>query len=402
MRVGIYLLNSIDPSLGGNFSYHEKFIKAVDLYEFDKDISVFFVGRFSKSNLRLQKNYVRLAPAFVYSIFNVLNKLRITSAVSRLFGLNIDLCSRMDAFLLRKEGVDIVLFPNQFLKKVNSFPFITMNWDAGHKSTFAFPELLDDFDAREKWYRVEIQKAFAIFVESQTSKEEFASFYAIPESKIHIIPLFPGGVVDCSVESERQREILRKLNLEGVPYFYYPAQYWAHKNHYNLLIALRKFVSTTGRKDVKLVFSGSDRGNKDYVVSVVKDQQLASHVVMLGFVSNEEVFTLYKNAVALAMPTFLGPTNMPLLEAQDLETPVICSDLKGHRETCKEGALYCDPTSADQWGEAFRSMLDEGFRKAIVEKANRVRTNSIFTIDEALKSLEQALIRLKPLRRTFK
>lgn len=401
MKVGIYLVNHINPSLGGNFSYHEKFIRAVDAYEFNTTITLCFVGRLPKTKVKLKKSYVKLAPSFVYSAFNILTKFGITDFVSRFFGFNIDLCSLIDSSRMRRNGVDIVLFPNQFLKKVYNFPFITMNWDAGHKSTYAFPELLEHFEARERWYRVEIQKAFAIFVESQSSKEEFSTFYSIPENKIEVIPLFAGGVVDYQVEEKFQQEILRKLNLEGVLYFYYPAQFWAHKNHYNLIVAIKELIAVEGGEGVRLVLSGSDKGNKEYIASVIREHKLEKNVLMLGFISNEEVFTLYKNAVALVMPTFLGPTNMPLLEAQYLHTAIICSDLKGHRETCGDGAVYCDPANPAQWVNAMRDTLKSDFRESLIARANQVLLNSPFTVEKAIKSLEQALIKFKAIRKTF-
>ncbi|MFC3559915.1 glycosyltransferase [Pedobacter jamesrossensis] len=59
---------------------------------------------------------------------------------------------------------------------------------------------------------------------------------------------------------------------------------------------------------------------------LVKGLGIEQKVIFGGFVTNEELNVFYKNAISLVMPTFMGPTNMPLLEAQALGCPVICTD----------------------------------------------------------------------------
>jgi glycosyltransferase involved in cell wall biosynthesis len=399
VKVGVYLVNDDNPSIGGNFSYYSKFIQSVENYNFSQELEVCFVGRQDSKKVKFKKEYIRLAPLFLYKIFKMLNSFKVTSFLAHIISIQWDLCSMFDCATLRKHKVDIILFPKQFVKEVNDFPFISMNWDAGHKTTYAFPELLEHFEGREYWYRVEIQKAIAIFVESQSSKEEFCNYYQIPQEKIEIIPLFAGGVIDLNVDESKQLSILKELNISKQNYFYYPAQFWAHKNHFTLIHAFKKLIQK--HNHLKLVFSGSDKGNKEYVKSLVKENGLQEHVHLLGFISNEEVYTLYKNAIALVMPTFLGPTNMPVIEAQALGTAVICSDLKGHRETCGDGAIYVDPKSTENWYAAMKQMMDTNFRAGLIERADTFKSRSPFNIQSAIKALESNLIKFIPVRKTF-
>ncbi len=400
MKTAIYLNKSFEPTVGGNFSYMEKFITAIDNHAFSSPLDICFVGRLSEKDIKTDKPYHRLASSSSYAASRALIKSGIHGLVQKAIGLNLDFCSLRDRSILRSQQVDVVLFPSQFLKAVNNFPFITMNWDAGHKTTFAFPELLENFKVREKWYREDIQEALSIFVESQSSKKEFVEYYATPPHKIEVIPLFAGGVVDIAVAEQEQTEILSRFGLQKNSYFYYPAQFWAHKNHYNLLEAFKKLKEDSG-KNVRLVFSGSDMGNKDYIKSVIQRLGLDQDVSMLGFISNQEVHTLYRNAIALVMPTFLGPTNMPLLEAQALSTAIICSDLAGHREQCADGALYANPADPGAWVSAMTKVLDPTYRADLIRKADGVRANSPFNIQECVRRFEAALLKLSAVRKTF-
>ena len=401
MKVGVYLIHGINLSTGGGISYFEKLITTIDKYNFDKELEICFVGRLPNKKVYLKREYLKLSPSIIYKIFHFLSKIYVTKVLSRILFTDMDLCNRFDASFLRKSHVDLLLFPGQLFHEVSGFPFMTMNWDAGHKSTFMFPEFLDGFETRENWYRVEIQKALAVIVESQNSKREFANYFGISENRIEVVPLFPGGVVDLTVKNELQNEILEKFNLNGFSYFYYPAQFWAHKNHYNLIIAFKKLVENNPNGNLRLVFTGSDKGNKEYILSTIKKYNLDREILVYGFVSNDEVYTLYKNAIALVMPTFLGPTNMPLLEARSLRTAVICSDLKGHRDLCEDGALYADPTDPDQWYAAMHEVLNENSRGELISKADKVRATSVFDIQHAIKNLEKIFIKFIPIRKTF-
>jgi glycosyltransferase involved in cell wall biosynthesis len=271
-----------------------------------------------------------------------------------------------------------------------------------HKSAHAFPEFVEDYAVRDEWFRVYIQKGLAIIVESEASKIEFARFYNIDEDKIDVIPLFPGGVVDIRVPIPEQETLLAKFNLTPLSYFFYPAQFWGHKNHYNLILAFKDFLRQSGRRDVRLILTGSDKGNKDYIKSVIHEHGLGDNVNILGFVSNEEMYTLYKNALALTMSTFLGPTNMPVLEAMALGVPVICSDLSGHRESCRDGVLYAHPTDRSQWTAAMHAVLDQGHRDQLLAKAAAVNATSGFNIENAVRQLERILLKYVYIRGAFR
>ena len=62
----------------------------------------------------------------------------------------------------------------------------------------------------------------------------------------------------------------------------------------------------------------------------------------LGFVEDDEIPNLYKQSLALVMPTYFGPTNIPPLEAFNYRTPVCYSDLKGLRKQVKNAAFLLD------------------------------------------------------------
>ena len=57
-------------------------------------------------------------------------------------------------------------------------------------------------------------------------------------------------------------EQILDLNLNKT--FFYPAQFWAHKNHVYLLDAMNCLIQN-GVSDYKLIFTGRDRGNLKFI-----------------------------------------------------------------------------------------------------------------------------------------
>ena len=144
---------------------------------------------------------------------------------------------------------------------------------------------------------------------------------------------------------------------------------------------------------VKLLFTGSDKGNKEYIKQVVANLGLEKQVLMAGFVTDEEIYSFYKNALALVMPTFLGPSNMPLLEAETLGCPVICTDLPGHREMLGDNAFYVLPTDPES--------ICSGLEAHMHPRQVSPKKNQVFNLEKALKQIEGNFLMLKGLRKTF-
>ena len=91
-----------------------------------------------------------------------------------------------------------------------------------------------------------------------------------------------------------------------------------------------------------MVFSGSNKGNLDYILKSAKDMGVDDLLHYIGFAPNEEIPHLYKQSLSLVMPTYLGPTNIPPLEAFAYETPVCYSDLPFFREQVRDAVFFMD------------------------------------------------------------
>jgi len=74
-------------------------------------------------------------------------------------------------------------------------------------------------------------------------------------------------------------------------------------------------------------------------------------------------------ATALIMPTYLGPTNIPVVEAWQTGCPILYSDIRGCREQAGDAALLFNPDRPSDIAEKIETLWqDEKLQKILIEK----------------------------------
>ena len=246
---------------------------------------------------------------------------------------------------LMEQEVDLVYFitPSNWALDLDEINYITTVWDLCHRDDPEFPEVRwnRQFEAREKGYRAILPRATAIFVDSELGKKNIVHRYGIDEERVHLMPFQAAAATrEFSSDARPSINVLSKYNLD-VPYVFYPAQFWAHKNHVYLLEGLRTLEQRHGLR-IGAIFSGGDQGNLAYIKSYVHEINLQDRIRFAGFVDNEDIPELYRQSIALVMPSYFGPTNLPPLEAFELGVPVLYSDKTGLRDQVGDAALLMD------------------------------------------------------------
>ncbi|HXB01662.1 MAG TPA: glycosyltransferase [Opitutaceae bacterium] len=263
----------------------------------------------------------------------------------------------------RRLQLDVAYFATPAFVEID-IPFIYTLWDIGHRVVPEFPEMRlghDEWTQREALHRRMLSQASFVVVGNNAGAGEACELFGLNQERVVPIP-FPNP------DFSRIDEIVPKW-LPERPFFFYPAQFWAHKNHATLLHALA-WLLANGKPVPDLVLVGSDKGNLEHLKSMAASLQVADRVHFAGFVPRGELKVLYRKAVALVFPSLLGPNNLPPQEAAVLDCPIILSDLAGHREQLADGAIYAAPLDAAVWGSAMAKLMSEPeFRLALANRA---------------------------------
>ena len=158
-------------------------------------------------------------------------------------------------------------------------------------------------------------------------------------------------------------------------YVFIPTRVVYHKNLHTAIKALyilRKKFS----RDVKLIISGSinDQVYWKNIQEMIKSLELGKCVKHIGFVSDKELWSLYRNAVCHWFISYSEDFGLTALESMSQETPVIASNDGGARYTVIDGetGYLVDPNDAHSFAEKTAYLLDNpDMRKKIGKKGRR-------------------------------
>lgn len=225
--------------------------------------------------------------------------------------------------------------------------------DLMHRYESRFAEVSEngEYDAREFHFRETCRWARGVAVDSEHGAGQLVESYGIERSKVYVLPYIAPSYIHAPADAGVDTAIER-YDLPD-KYFFYPAQFYTHKNHSTLLSALARLRDT--HPDVRLVLVGAtERNGYAEVLQQVTDLGLANNVRFIGYVPDEHMPALYRRARALVMPTYFGPTNIPQLEAFALGCPVATSRIYGIPAQVGDAALLFNPASA---GEIHATLL---------------------------------------------
>jgi glycosyltransferase involved in cell wall biosynthesis len=277
--------------------------------------------------------------------------------------------------LIKKYKIESMLFCNP-LHEPTDIPYITIVWDLQHRLQPWFPEVSEkgQWYSREEYYVPILKRATYIITGTNAGKQEIALFYGIPNNRIKILP-HPTPNFALNVEKS-DNDVLKKYQIQN-EYLIYPAQFWPHKNHANILLSI-KILKETYRIPLSIVFVGADKINLKYIQKMSSDLLLSEDVHFLGFVPRKDLVDLYQNAFALLYPTFFGPENLPPLEAFALKCPVIASNVSGAGEQLGDAALLVDPKNPEEMAKAIVSLYNDPIlRNQLIEKGHARATRWI-------------------------
>jgi glycosyltransferase involved in cell wall biosynthesis len=377
ISIGLYL--NTKPSKGGTYQYTLSIIKALNSFVGESfSVTVFYhnnawekilpgkflkvyyhksiirkgLSKFYKSIDRSSKGYIRFA-----KFFNPIIK-------------SID-----------KSDCGLVIFPNQDVQayQTKKKSLVSIH-DLMHRYEPHFEEYANSvFDLREMHYKNICKYSSGILVDSEVGKQHVLESYHKDARNIFVLKFVPPHIL---LES-KLIDIRGKYNLPD-EFIFYPAQFWQHKNHENLIKAI-KILKDKGHP-IHLVLVGSKKNYYSKIIQLIETLKLSDNISILGYVSNDELFSLYKEALALVFVSLIGPTNIPPLEAMLLNCPVIVSNKYAMPEQVGSAGLLVDPLNPSDIAEKIEKIyFDKLLRQSLINEG--IKKNNTWTQENFNKTL---------------
>ena len=145
------------------------------------------------------------------------------------------------------------------------------------------------------------------------------------------------------------------------------------KNVHNIVEGFIAFRKENPEASQKLFLVGLYGGSYyENIVARVRQEHLEKDVVFTGFVSDSDLYHLYKNAAGLVFCSLQEGFGMPLLEAMDFGIPVITSSRAPMNEVAGGAAYIVDPEEPSQIAEAMKTLaFDEKERQELIQRGTK-------------------------------
>ena len=233
-----------------------------------------------------------------------------------------------------------------------------------------FPQFFskDILEWRRLNFKISALASTKILAISQFTARTIVDILGVQPNKVHCTYLAGNDEVFGKEADEGLKSGLRqKYGLPEV-YGYFPANTWPHKNHINLLRALKVYKEKFGPSP-KIVLTGAqDTGHKD-LVTAIGTLGLQEDIMFLGYIPKDELPYLYRNAAFLVFPSLFEGFGMPVLEAMLSDCPVICSDSSSLPEVGGDAVLYFNPLDPEDIAQSMRRIIsDQHLRNTLMEK----------------------------------
>ena len=315
MRIGVVF--NLEKSSGG--SYHQA-LKTIKILSKIEGLSLKFY------NIKQQKNDFFDDKIKIYKT-NLLDKiffLFYKSEILKSFLKKFKITNRFENFF-KKEGIDIIYFigNSRFSIFCNKLDYITYIYEFHHIFRPDLPEYKGwtDFDFRENIILRDVRKAISIIVDTKKKASDLIKYYNCIDSKVNVIPLVSNIIKEENFTKKKLSDQLESFLSEKKEFYFYPAQYWSHKNHVYILESL-KILREKFNKKIYFVFTGSKKENFKKITSIISKYNLDKQIYLFNYLKDEELIELYKNSKALVMPSLIGYSSLPLYEAFYFQTPV--------------------------------------------------------------------------------
>jgi glycosyltransferase involved in cell wall biosynthesis len=269
--------------------------------------------------------------------------------------------------LFRRASLDWLFVMSPFMHGFSlRMPFVMPIFDLNHKINPQFPEVSANGETnyRDYLYNNACRYATLIIVDSETGKSDVLRYYGhlIDADRIRILPMYAPMARKTPPSADELARVRAKYKLPD-RYFFYPAQFWPHKNHELIIRAIKAVADETGERfPVVLCGSYADpfrAENIKRLEALAKELNVADCVRYLGVVPEEDMGPLFTMSVALVAPTYFGPANIPPLEAWYNGRPVIMCNLPGIREQIGDAGLLVDPKAPQDLAGAMRKLWQD-------------------------------------------
>ncbi|TMI78980.1 MAG: glycosyltransferase family 4 protein, partial [Bacteroidetes bacterium] len=237
-----------------------------------------------------------------------------------------------------------------------------------------------------------VKKAKAIATVSEFSKRDIVDHYKVDPDKIDVV--YSAAKDIFKPVSAAVKEQVKNQYTDGKEYFLYIGAIHPRKNLVNLLKAFSVFKKRQ-KSSFNLVLAGRLAWKYDSFIQNLKRYKYRDDVIMLGYLSEDELVKITGSGYALVYPSLLEGFGVPVIEAMKCCVPVVTSSHSSMEEIAGDAALYADANDPDDIADKMMLVYkDEKLRDHLIRKGDAIAKKYSWqrTADLLWQSIQKAVV----------
>jgi glycosyltransferase involved in cell wall biosynthesis len=218
-------------------------------------------------------------------------------------------------------------------------------------------------DLSTRW---NVRAAAHVIADSHATQDDLVRRYAARPDKISVV--YPGRDESLRrVHDAAAIEIVKRRYGIAGEYLLYLGTLQPRKNLARLITAFSALRPAPS--NLQFVIAGAKGWLYADIFAQAKQLELQDRVLFPGRIADEDKAALISGAVALVFPSLYEGFGLPVVEAMQCGTPVICSNTSSLPEVAGDAALQVDPLDIEALAQAMRQLLDDAaLRRTLVER----------------------------------
>ncbi|HUQ47302.1 MAG TPA: glycosyltransferase family 1 protein [Gemmatimonadaceae bacterium] len=206
-----------------------------------------------------------------------------------------------------------------------------------------------------------VERASHVITISNFSRGEIMKHLGVPPEKVSVVYCAAREQASIGLSSPQQEsEVVRNLSQ---PFMIAFSSLSAHKNIARLIAAFARISSDVPHS---LVLIGH-MPEKSAEIKAALQRAGDDRIHFTGFIPDSDVDALMKRTSLFVFPSLYEGFGLPILDAQEADVPIACSNVAALPEVAGEGAILFDPLSVDDMAEKLkRALLDTALRESLV------------------------------------
>lgn len=361
MNIGV---SALFQASGGSLSNLVRLLREWDAAgALERHRVVLFAGGQTERALR-----EAVAPAVLAKLVTIVDGGADRGLVRRLVAEQFTLLRR-----LREHRIDVLFSPANIVPWLSRIPSVVVFQNA---APFCESVTFRSLRGSRWWFRFQLlrlfvrasaRKATRVVFLSQWFRDLFVSRYRFPPDRGEVIP--HAGV---SAHEARRDEALERAHGILGPYLLYVSHLNPYKNVLEVIEGFAAIARDPRHEPVHLVVTGMT--NFPWYRRAIEERiaalGLGGRVILTGLVSQAAVDSLLAGCTAFVFASTCENCPTALVEALSAGVPVAASSVGVMPEVAGDAAIYFDPSSPAEIGNAMRRLLgDEELRASLQAKA---------------------------------